>query len=105
MMQFKTNEEIAKSIGKRFAAIRVERRFTQAEMSERSGIALSTLQKFELTGKIAFHSLIELMRALNILEDLDLLAQLPPISPLEMVELQKKSRTKPTRRVRHGKAG
>ncbi|MCF6291871.1 MAG: helix-turn-helix domain-containing protein [Robiginitomaculum sp.] len=57
-------------LAKNIRARRLARGLTQAGLSERSGVALTTLRKFERTGAISVKSLCKLMMIVGGLEQL-----------------------------------
>ncbi|WP_255572169.1 helix-turn-helix domain-containing protein [Celeribacter sp. PS-C1] len=65
---------------------------TQAELSERSGVALGTLKRFERTGEISFASLLALAEALDALEEFSRLFPSPEIASLDELEKRSKPR-------------
>lgn len=71
----KTPQEVAQELAQRVRERRLERNWTQKSLAERSGVSLSVLKKFELTGKIALESLLKLSLALGALEDVQALFQ------------------------------
>ena len=48
-------------------ALRLQKGFTQKGLSDRSGVSLSTLRKFEQTGLISLESLLKLLMVLDAL--------------------------------------
>lgn len=58
-------DEIALTIAHDFRRRRIEKNLTRKEVSERSGVPLSTLARFEQKGCISLNNLIELAMALN----------------------------------------
>ncbi|MDX8430502.1 MAG: helix-turn-helix transcriptional regulator [Candidatus Algichlamydia australiensis] len=56
-------------IAKRLKNRRLHINMSQKTLSERSGVSLSTLKKFEYTGKISLESLLKLAIILEIFED------------------------------------
>lgn len=60
LTELKFPREIAKDIAAQEKAKRKRRRFTQKELSERAGISLASLKRFEQTGEISFVSLIKI---------------------------------------------
>ncbi|HAX50382.1 helix-turn-helix domain-containing protein [Muricomes intestini] len=58
--EFKFPKEIAKDIALQEKRKRKRRKLTQAELSERAGISLASLKRFEQTGEISFVSLIKI---------------------------------------------
>ena len=53
------------ALAKRIRGIRKRRRLTQQDLSERSGVSLGTLKRFETTGQISLLSLTKLAIALG----------------------------------------
>ncbi|TIH12508.1 XRE family transcriptional regulator [Marinifilum sp. JC120] len=49
---------------------RLIRNWTQKMLSERSGVSLSTLRKFEQTGKISLESFVKICFCLDLLDEL-----------------------------------
>ena len=62
---WETAEEMDAALAKRIRGIRKRRRLTQQDMSERSGVSLGTLKRFETTGQISLLSLTKLAIALG----------------------------------------
>ena len=62
---WETAEEMDAAIAKRIRGIRKRRRLTQQDLSERSGVSLGTLKRFETTGQISLLSLTKLAIALG----------------------------------------
>lgn len=58
--EFKFPQEIAKDIALQEKKKRKSRKLTQAELSKRAGISLTSLKHFEQTGEISFVSLIRI---------------------------------------------
>ena len=62
---WETAEEMDAALAKRIRGIRKRRRLTQQGLSERSGVSLGTLKRFETTGQISLLSLTKLAIALG----------------------------------------
>lgn len=62
---WETAEEMDAALAKRIRGIRKRRRLTQQNLSERSGVSLGTLKRFETTGQISLLSLTKLAIALG----------------------------------------
>lgn len=60
-----------------------EKKFSQRRIAELSGVSYSSVRRFESTGEISFHSLMELARALNCLEDFNAVFSRPIITDLK----------------------
>lgn len=63
-------DEIALHIAKRMTAVRLQRTWTRDELSQRSGVNVHTLKRFERTGQISLSRLIALCESLDMLEEL-----------------------------------
>ncbi len=64
-MLLKTPYEMAVEAAKRFRKVRISKKVTIKELSERSGVAYSTIRRFESSGEISFLSLIKMVSALD----------------------------------------
>ncbi len=88
------NEEILKDLGERLKQQRLNLNLTSKELAEKSGVSMRTINGFERGEKnISLLNLLELLRALGLVDNLkELIPKLPAISPLQMMELEKKKR-------------
>ncbi|MFD0991122.1 helix-turn-helix domain-containing protein [Mariniflexile jejuense] len=88
------NEDILQELGKGLRQHRLNSNLTVKELSDKSGVSERTIIGFELGKKnITLMSFIEMLRALRLLNNLDgLFPEIPVISPLELIELEKKKR-------------
>lgn len=67
--KYKMPGEVQIDIGKRAAKRRKQMKFTQKELSVRSGVSLGSIRRFEQTGEISLNSLLKIAFALNCLDD------------------------------------
>ena len=88
------NQDILLDIGRRIKMQRINQNLTAKKLSVLSGVSLRTISGFERGEKnISLINFIEILRALKLLNHLEnLIPELPLISPLEMVALEKKQR-------------
>ncbi len=63
--------EVSKALAERHRALRKQLKMSQEEMSERSGVSLGSLKRFENTGKISLDSLLKLLHLLGRLNEFD----------------------------------
>lgn len=61
----KTPTEIDREIAQRVRAVRRRRKISQEKLSEKSGVSLGSLKRFERTGQISLLSLTKLAVALG----------------------------------------
>ena len=71
MLSFIKTSDVAISVAAKIRSRRASAGLTQADLARRSGVSLSSLKVFEQTGKISFFSLINIMRALNLIDSLE----------------------------------
>ena len=64
-MILETPYEMAADAAGRFRRVRISRKITLKELSERSGVPYSTIRRFESTGEISFVALIKMASALG----------------------------------------
>ena len=91
--------ELIRILGTRFKDYRLRSNMTQKEVSEQTGITVTTIHKFEngTSGNLSFGTFILLMKAIGRLDAIEgLLPELPPSAYLLKDE-------KKVQRVRHKK--
>ena len=72
---FKKPKDIKLEIARRLKSIRKINGYTQQELAERSWVSLGSIKRFEQTGEISLHHLLQLAQILDVMEDFDLLFQ------------------------------
>jgi transcriptional regulator with XRE-family HTH domain len=94
-----SDKAILMELGKRIRQKRIQKRFKQSDLAARAGINVYTLQKMEHGQSFNVSTLIQVLRALNELDQLDHF--LPPveISPIDLLNTKDKT----TQRVRNPK--
>ena len=81
-----TPDEINKGIAARICAVRKRRKISQVKLSEKSGVSLGSVKRFERTGEISLLSLTKIAIALNIEQELKQLFRNVPYMSLEEIE-------------------
>lgn len=94
-----TPVEVAHDLADRVRQRRLDRRWTQAELAVRAGVALSTLKLFEHHGHTSLERLLRIAAALDSLDAFEKLFAPPPARSL--AELEERAEG-PTRR--HGRS-
>ena len=97
--EFNTITELATELGTRLRDIRVRRRFSQDELAARAGLSIRTVRDLERGKGSTVESLLRVLKALESLDGLALLAPRPSVDPMALLR-QRAPRT----RVRKGKA-
>ena len=67
----KTPREIMKRYAENLSVLRKKKGLSQRNLSEKSGVAYGTLQKFEATGVISLESFLKLCKAVDRLEEFE----------------------------------
>jgi transcriptional regulator with XRE-family HTH domain len=87
-----SDRAILKEIGLFIKETRLKKNYTQNELAVKAGIHRITLSEFENGLRGSLTSFIQLLRALNELEKLDVFKISNVISPLQMAKLEAKQR-------------
>lgn len=69
----KTPKNLAKELALKFRLLRNKAKFSRKELSARSGVSESSIKRFEITGEIAFVSLLKISQIIKRIEDFDTL--------------------------------
>jgi len=92
---------LARNIGRRLRAFRLAKGWTQDELAERSGVAVSTLKLLEAKGRGSFQRLIRIAVALGVDGEIrDLFASATATESIEAVKRAERQRA--PRRTRKG---
>jgi transcriptional regulator with XRE-family HTH domain len=93
------NLYILKEFGKRIQDVRISMRITQKELAERSGVSASTMERIEKGENVKIENILNVLRALSLLANFDVLVPEQEIVPTIVIERRVKRQ-----RVRHKKA-
>lgn len=90
-----TDTAIVADMGRRIKTTRVKKKFTQADVAERSGLSVFTISQIENGKNVSLITLISVMRVLKLLENLENLVPEPVASPVELFnKLNKRTKSK-----------
>jgi transcriptional regulator with XRE-family HTH domain len=95
-MQFKTPQELQTELGRRIRQLRLSRNIDQRATAEKAGVTRAALQNLEAGRGSSVQTLLRILKALNYLEGIEILAPQPTVNPLALL----KTRT-PPQRARH----
>ena len=84
--RFEAPSTMAADIADRVRARRLDRNWTQQMLAERSGVALSTLRRFEQKGQISLERLLKLALALDATGPFQELFRAPRVRSLDELE-------------------
>lgn len=93
---FYNNNEILELIGKKLQEYRVSKNISQKQLSDITGVSRSRISDIENGSPSSMVSLIEIMRALKILDNIELLIPAVVKSPREVLKetLKKRKRAR-----------
>ncbi len=89
-----TNARIEIEVGERLKKLRLEYNITQNDLAKKTGLSRVSISKIERGMGVNLSSLIEIMRGLRVLENIEYLIPEQEISPIEMVRLKNKTKKK-----------
>lgn len=81
----RTPKEIDQAIAERIRTIRRRRKISQKRLSERSGVSLGSVKRFETTGEISLRSLTKIAKALELESELEHLFEDAPYLSIEEI--------------------
>ena len=76
------------ALGRRLARHRLNRNLTQAALAAQAGVSTPTLQRIEQGQSSQAANLVRVLRALGLLDNLDVLVPEPSISPIQQARLR-----------------
>jgi len=89
---FKSNKEILIEVGDRIQNHRLKLNITQQELSEKTGLSLSLIQRVEKGASISLINFVKVLRGMQLLEGLENLIPKEEISPILLKELKGRER-------------
>lgn len=88
----KSNMAIMEEIGSRLKEYRIRKNLQQKELAVNAGVGLDTVVRLERGSNISTEKFIRILRALDMLENIEEFIPEPPISPILMRDLKGKKR-------------
>lgn len=90
----KSDTAILTEIGHRLRDIRLYKNYTQADIAQMAGVSVVTIGKAERGDAVSMMNFIAILRALKLLDNLEMLVPEQTVSPMELLKLQGKKRTR-----------
>ena len=87
-----TDHAVAAELGRRLARCRLSMGVTQAALAFEAGISKRTLERIEAGQSVQFVSLVRLLRALRLMDNLEALAPAEGPGPMELLRMQGRRR-------------
>ena len=101
-----SDDAVLKEIGSRITQYRLNQDITQAALALEAGVSNRTMARVEHGHSVQASSLIRILRALQLIENLDVLIPKPAVSPVQQLKMQGKQRqrasSKPVRPKKEG---
>ncbi len=94
-----TDAVVLVELGARLRRHRLRLNMTQAELAREAGVSKSTVERLEAGSSTQLSSFVRLLRALDLLENLNLLAREPAPSPMEELRFRGKQRQRASTRA------
>ena len=92
---------LLQEVGRRIAFLRCSSHIKQEELAERAGISRYALSRLENgAGGIRLESFLSVLRSLNVLNRMSVVLPEPTLTPIQLVELEKKSEESLPKRIR-----
>lgn len=95
MFKYLTPQAIVNELGDRIKIARLNANLTQKALAKKAGISLKAVTNSE-KGKSTLESIVAILIALELTEQLDFFIPKQEISPLQLMELQGKKRKRAT---------
>jgi transcriptional regulator with XRE-family HTH domain len=95
-MSFMSADELQGILGERLRSLRISKNLDQRTTAERAGISEKALRNLEGGKGSSVESLLRVLKALDSLAGIEMLAPKPSVNPIALLRS-----TKPRRRVRH----
>ncbi len=99
-----TDRAVLAELGRRIARHRLERNWTQADLGRLAGVGQATVQRAERGASVQMTSMIRLLRALGLLEALDVAIPESVDLPIAQLERERSGRKRARARGRTGEA-
>lgn len=87
-----SDDLVLKEMGRRIAQYRLNQDKTQAVLAQEAGVSNRTMTRIEQGHSVQASSIIRILRALRLVENLDALIPEPPVSPVQQLKMQGKPR-------------
>lgn len=84
------NAFILKELGQRIKDTRIAARLSQKDFSDVSGLSVGTISRIESGQSMTFENFLRVLRALDLLQNLDILIPEQDIKPSDLLDLKKK---------------
>ena len=100
-----SDRAILKEIGRRLKRKRLGKNLSQQKLADLAGINRTTVRDIEQGSPFGVLTLVEILRALDALDELNSFLPDPGISPLQLAKMKGKERRRASRQIAENKKG
>lgn len=94
-----SDQAILREIGRRLKRKRLDKNLSQQKLAEIAGLNRTTVGEIERGTSTSLQTLVQILRALNALDELESFIPDPGISPLQLAKLKGKERKRASRKI------
>ncbi len=87
-----SDDAILKEMAARIAQYRLNQNKTQAALAQEAGVSKRTITRLEQGQSVQISNLIRVLRALQLIQNIEALIPSPAISPVQQIKMQGKQR-------------
>lgn len=100
-----SDRAILREIGRRLKRKRLEKNVSQQKLAELGGLNRTTIGEAERGAPFGVLTLVQILRALNALEEMDSFLPDPGVSPLQLAKMKGKKRRRASSQTADAKKG
>jgi transcriptional regulator with XRE-family HTH domain len=89
-----SDDAVAKELGRRIAAARIEHHLTQAQFAQAAGVSKRSIERLEDGTSAQLHTFIRCLRVLEKLDGLERLLPQTPANPIALLKNRRASRSR-----------
>jgi putative transcriptional regulator len=93
-----SDRAILRELGQRLKRRRLDKNLTQQSLADRAGLSRTTVSELERGAPAGVLTLVQVLRALGTLDELDAFLPDPGLSPLQLAKLKGRERQRASRR-------
>lgn len=103
--EYSSDAAILSELGERLSQLRIDRNVTQAGLAREAGVSKRTLERLEAGKAVQTSTLVRVLRALDLLDELDRLVPSPLERPMELLRSKRSRRKRASTKRQAGPAG
>lgn len=100
MLNINSTDKLLLQLGERLLQQRLDKNMTQAALAKEAGVSGRTINRLEHGHSIQLSNLIQILRGLGLLQNMEALVPEPAISPMQLLKLKGKNRKRASSSVK-----